>query len=93
MSIVTIIMMIFDSNEFDSENITLFHVPSAVPKNTVCIAADNCSNSKALLRTILVQNHCKFSELLFKKVHFISSFKNIALQIPTPLFRIPSEDK
>lgn len=33
MGIVTIIVMIFDSNEFDSENIIpLFHVPSAVPK-------------------------------------------------------------
>lgn len=31
--IVAIIMMIFDGNEFDSENITfLLHVPSAVPK-------------------------------------------------------------
>lgn len=74
---MTIIVMIFDSNEFDSENIIpLFHVPSAVPKfallQTIVITAKLYLGQYR--EKDLVQNHCKFSELLFKKVRFISGF-------------------
>lgn len=89
MGIVAIIMMILDSTEFDSENIThLFHVPSAVPKfallqTTVITARFYLGQDQ---EKDLVQNHCNLSELLFKKICFISGFKKILLQIPSPLF-------
>lgn len=75
--IATIIMMIFDSNEFDSENITLLlHVPSAVPKFALLQTTVTTARLyfKQYQEKDLVQNHCKFSELLYKKVCFISGF-------------------
>lgn len=81
--------MIFDSNEFDSENMApLLHVLSSVSKfallqTTVITAKLYLGQDR---EKDWVQNHCKFSELLFKKVRFISGFKKTVLQIPTPLF-------
>lgn len=69
--------MIFDSNEFDSENIAfLLHVPSAVSKFALLQTAVITAGFyfKKYQEKDLVQNHFKFSEPLSKKVCFISGF-------------------